>query len=103
MTYPASLLATRRKALAVAAALAAAGGIATLGAAGTAQASPCVSLSDCVATEVALQVIPPTCYCPWERYDDAIRDDFVSPWVAAGLNPQPLPPRYHVAVGAIGG
>lgn len=103
MTYSAPLLAARRKALAAVAALAAAGGIAALGAPGTAHASPCLSLGDCVATEVSIEAIPPTCYCPWERYDDAIRDDYVSPWVAAGLNPQPLPPRYHVAVGAIGG
>jgi hypothetical protein len=101
---PSLAAAPRRKALAAAAVLAAAGGIATFGVAGTANADPCRSIFDCLPVQVADEVVPPICICPWERYayDDAIRVDVASRFDAVLLNPQPLPPR-ELGDGLIGG
>ena len=97
-----SLAGSRRKAVAAAAALA--GGIALFGAAGTANADPCTSIFDCVPVQVATELGPPTCVCPWERYSyrDAIQVDFASRFDAVALNPQPLPPA-ELGIGIIGG
>ena len=99
-----SVVASRRKMLAAAAALALAGGVATFGAAESANADPCPSIFGCVPVEVAKEVVPPTCICPWERYSyaDAIRVDAASRFDAVLLNPQPLPPR-ELGRGLLGG